>query len=114
MRLPSSTLSDGVQPKFRDVQVTDPVAYVLSLNLHRRHLTPSQLSMVGAKARAIYDQQAKERQQAGQDRGRKAQKGMVESLPPTDGGQTRDKIGKLVGVSGKNPSPLLLPRQLWR
>lgn len=30
----------------------------LSLNLHRRHLTPSQGSMCAGRARAYYDQQA--------------------------------------------------------
>jgi len=35
----------GVEPKFRDVEVADPITYVLSLNLHRRHLTPSRRSL---------------------------------------------------------------------
>ena len=40
---------------------------------------------------------------ARQDRGRKTQKGMVENFPPSsDGGKARDKIGELVGVSGKS------------
>jgi ParB-like chromosome segregation protein Spo0J len=52
----------GIEPKFREVKVSDPIAYVLSLNLYRRHLNPSQWAMVGARARDIYDRQAKERQ----------------------------------------------------
>ena len=59
---------------------------------YRRHLTPSQLAMVGNKARTYYDQQAKERMMAGK-------KGdPVEGLPQ---GKARDAAGKAVGVSGK-------------
>ena len=38
----------GVKPHFLEFEGDDPLAFVLSLNLHRRHLTPSQCAMVGA------------------------------------------------------------------
>lgn len=57
--------------------------------------------MVGARARSLYDRQAKERQKAsGGDR--KTTKSVVVNLPqPNDSGKARDQVGKVVGVSGK-------------
>lgn len=61
--------------------------------LHRRHLTPSQLSMVATRARAEYDRRAKERQK------RKPADSVPVKLPEqkTD---ARDAAGKALGVSG--------------
>jgi ParB-like chromosome segregation protein Spo0J len=94
----------GIEPKFREVKVSDPIAYVLSLNLYRRHLNPSQWAMVGARARDIYDSQAKERQKEGQKSGGRGHiKNSVENLPPSlDSGKARDHAAKAVGVSGKS------------
>ena len=87
----------GVQPVTREVSPEDPVAYVLSLNLHRRHLTPSQASMCAARAREIYEREAKERQQGGQ-----GGKLLPANLPEANKGDARDLAGKAFGVSGKS------------
>lgn len=64
-------------------------------NRDRRHLTPSQLAMVGDELREHYDDEAKERQV------RKPSDSVVEKLPQQNG-KARDQAGKAVGVSGKS------------
>lgn len=103
-RRSAACLIADVEPDYCEVNPADPVAYVMSLNLHRRHLTPSQKSMVGARAREMYDRKADKRRAEAAVRGNKTRAGKeapeVENLPQP--GKARDAVGKAVGVSGKS------------
>lgn len=86
----------GIKCKAENVEPDDPIAYVLSLNRFRRHLSHSQWAMIGDRARDLYDQQAKERQKLSKGRGKKGVNDSTHLLE----GKSRDHAGAAVGISG--------------
>ncbi len=65
---------------------------------HRRHLTVSQAAMCAARAREIYEREAKERQQSTL----KQNATVPANLPERSKADARDAAGKAFGVSGKS------------
>ncbi len=88
-----------VEPTFREWDGEGSlVSFVVSLNLHRRHLDQSQKAMIGRKLKAPLHDEAKKRQ-ATSTGGTTPQ--LVENLPQAEKGKARDQAAALVGVSGR-------------
>lgn len=52
----------GIEPKFREYIGDDPMSFAMSMNIERRHLTPSQRACLAVELLPFYEQAAKERQ----------------------------------------------------
>jgi hypothetical protein len=96
--------SASVEPTFVDLNDdVSPFAYVVSKNLHRRHLTPSQLSTIAAELMPMVQKEAKKRKAHGKTaRGRTLPtetSGALEDSGINDiKGDARAIAGKMVGV----------------
>ena len=76
-------------------------AFIISLNLKRRHLTTSQKAMIAVEALPLCKKDAKDRLvESGKQYGKSHPKGMKIFSYPIDKGLSRDNAGALVGVSG--------------
>lgn len=83
----------GEKPCFNYYQEDQPIAFVISKNLHRRHLNKSQSAMIATEFKPLLEEEAKKRQGIRND--------IVELIPPSEQGKARDKAGKLFNVSGR-------------
>lgn len=95
----------GVTPVYEPFVGTDEqkLAFVISANIHRRHLDSSQRAVVAAKLKPIFEAQAAKRQKATQAKAGSKVGKAPENLPePSSKGDARDKAGQAMNVSGKS------------
>lgn len=100
-RLAACNLAN-VSPRFVQWGGTgDPVDWVLSVNLRRRHLDTSQRAMVAARTLDYHRAKARERQREGQEAGRSAQHGGLAQIcaEPTKERKAAEDAARTVNVS---------------
>lgn len=66
-----AAIAEGVKPMTREYKGADPLAFVISANKERRHLTSSQLAFVALELERVLSDAAKERQRLSDGRGKK-------------------------------------------
>jgi ParB-like chromosome segregation protein Spo0J len=85
----------GVEPR-SETYAGDPLAYVVSLNLARRHLNASQRAFVALEIEKHEAERAKKRQTTSTG-GTKPQ--LMEKIPEAEKGEARERAAKAVGAS---------------
>jgi hypothetical protein len=90
----------GVEPRFDELPFVNdcPVTWVISKNLHRRHLTVSQRAMVAAETKGPIMEEARTRM----GHPRQDKTGVAKRPPLVSLGKSRDIAGKLLGISGRS------------
>lgn len=92
----------GIEPKFIKYAGASAEDYVISKNLHRRHLTPSQLAAIAARLIAPYSDEAAKRMRLGKgpdNSGGRARKNPRPSLAEGLSQRPRDILARKFGVS---------------
>ena len=86
----------GVTPRFVEFEGEDPIAWVLSQNLVRRHLTASQKAVVALDLLPWLEKEAKQRQRLSPGRGKKIAHACTTF---SDNGKATQVAAKLTGAS---------------
>ncbi len=90
----------GVEPRYRDLpNDIDALEYVLSENLHRRHLTSEQRAAVAVEADAYRREQEAARERRVSVLRRGPESPVVERIPQREKGKARDHIAGSVKVN---------------
>lgn len=83
----------GLEPRFEEYKGDKPLEFVISGNLHRRHLSESQKAVIAQDLMPMLEEEAKKRMSiGGMNKG-------VEKVPNLDKGRTSEKASKIFQVN---------------
>jgi hypothetical protein len=89
----------GVEPSFTEYRGDSPVAFIIGVNLMRRHLDKGQKIALGLEIEPHFAEEAKRRQLRTAEN--RAKSLVVENVPQQKPARSRDQAAAAVGVSGK-------------
>jgi len=95
-------LEAGIEPKFVEYKGDSPLAFIVSKNIKRRHLTATQRAVITLKLRPELEAEARKRQElAGKiyHRGARKEKVGAPGPQPFDRARAKEQAAALVGVS---------------
>lgn len=100
----------GIEPQFEDYDGDDPLAFVVGINLYRRHLTIPQRAMLAVEIEAVEAKAALERMREGGRKGRPGSKASDESAGQEKGsaavhdlsGRSDVRAAAVAGVSPRS------------
>lgn len=91
-------LALGIKPKYTEFNGEDPLVYVVSQNLHRRHLNAYQRSLIALQLKDSYKKKAKDRILAGKYPSHLNDKGRVNTLLGNKVNVSRGTISKVEAI----------------
>ena len=83
-----------IDPQFREFEGDDPLSWVISQNLTRRHLTASQRAVIALDLLPLLEREAKERQRQSNGRGKKVRKNSVPFPENSEAAENAARITK--------------------
>lgn len=101
-------MASVAEPMWRRYTGDDPIGFVVSENIHRRHLTAGQKAAVACEVLPMYEAEAAKRMAHGDTAPGRAKSATPEagrpqaSSPDGRGPQARDKAAKVAGSSGRS------------
>lgn len=93
-------LEAGVEPRWEEYTGDSPAQFVISTNVNRRHLDPSQRAAAAVLMLPVFEAEARERQRCGQG-GVLLEETFPQASDRERDTQARDQAGDLLGVSGR-------------